>query len=182
MKPLSTSYKALQPSIHEGLDKLLFLRRGEVPELDSKDWEDIWEYPMQQLVSARDRLIYSPKRIFPSHPSKCWRCLEDARFLHVFWYCPVIRFLWADVSRCIRSVMTIAEPLSIDVCMLGLVHLLATFRAMRTLIGLLLFYARKAILLKWKSPQAPTSDFWKSILNKTVPLYKFTFESGGFPQ
>lgn len=57
VKPLSTIYNALHPNKHEGLDKLLECWHEEVLELDSKYWEDIWDYPMQQLVSTRDRLI-----------------------------------------------------------------------------------------------------------------------------
>lgn len=94
--------------------------------------------------------------VFPSHPSKCWRCLKDpSTFLHGLWDC-------ADISKFVQPVTTSSVPLSIDVCILGLIYLLATSRALRTLIGFLLFYARKTILYKWKSPQAPTLDFWKS--------------------
>lgn len=71
-KPLSIIYKALQHSIHEGLDKLLSCWREEMPELDFEDWEDIWEYPMQQLISARDRLINLKFCIeFLLHPKSC---------------------------------------------------------------------------------------------------------------
>lgn len=109
-------------------------------------------------------------------------CSEDpATFLHVFWECLVIRPFWVKISTCIRSVMTVSVPLSIDVYILGLVHLLATSGAMSTLLGLLLFYTCKTMLLNWKAPQAPTLDFWKSIVNKMMPLYKFTYESRGCP-
>lgn len=151
--------------------------RREVPELDTEDWENIWDYPMQQLVSARDRLIqfkilhrvhFTPQklhRIFPLHPFKCWCCTEHpATFIHVFWECPVIQLLLADVSKCICSVTTASMPLSIDVCILGLVHLLVMSRAMKTLLGLLLFYAHKS-KLTWKSPQDPIFDIWKSIIS-----------------
>lgn len=192
-KPLSSIYRTLQPSIHDGSDRLLSYWHAEVPELDTEDWEDVWDYPMHNLGSARDRLIQfqilhrihlTPQRlhrIYPSHPSQCWRSTADsANFLHVFWECPGIKLFWAEVSHCICKVTTVAVPLSIDVCILELVHLLATSRAMRTLLGILLFYARKSIL-KWKSPQAPTLDYWKSIVNKMIPLYKFTYESRGCP-
>lgn len=56
-KPLSSIYRNLQPTIHYGLDRLLSCWHAEVPELDSEDWKDVWDYPMHSLVSARDRLI-----------------------------------------------------------------------------------------------------------------------------
>lgn len=89
VKPLSSIYKTLQPSIHDGLDRLPSCWRADVPELDTEDWEDIWDYPMHILVSARDRLIQfnilhriylMPRRlhrIYLSHPSQCWRCTAD---------------------------------------------------------------------------------------------------------
>lgn len=54
--------------------------------------------------------------------------------------------------------------------------------ALRTLLGLLLYYARKAILLKWKSPSAPTLDYWKHLVNTAIPLYKYTYESRVCPR
>lgn len=56
-KSLSTIYKALQPTVHHNLHKLKSSWLVELPELDGKDWEDIWEYPFSQLVSSKDRLI-----------------------------------------------------------------------------------------------------------------------------
>lgn len=67
------------------------------------------------------------------------------------------------------------------VFILGLVHLLAKARTMRTLTGLLLFYARKAILLKCKFLTKPILDFWKTLVNSATPLYKCIYESRGCP-
>lgn len=107
---------------------------------------------------------------------------DPATFLHAFWECLGIKLFWSEVSQCIRTVTTIPVPLSIDVLILGLVHLLSTSRAMRTLIGLLLFYVPKSILLKWKSAQAPTLDGWKIVVNKMVPLYNLYMNLGDAQQ
>lgn len=56
-KPLSTIYKALQPTVHHGLDKLRTLWMAELPELDEDYWEDIWDSPFNYLVSSRHCLI-----------------------------------------------------------------------------------------------------------------------------
>lgn len=139
-----------------------------------------WDYPMLQLSSTGDRLIqfkilhriyFTLQRlpwIFPEQHFRCWRCSEDlATFILVFLHCPVIWSFW-EVSQCICSTITMLVPLTTDVCILGLVHLLASTRAMRTLLGLLLFYARKAILLGWKFPSAPTLNFWKHLVMTEV--------------
>lgn len=100
-------------------------------------------------------------RIYPNISAKCWHCpVDPATYIHV-------RSYWKE---CIKKCTLIVVPLVVDVCIRGLVHLLIMSRAMRTLIGWLLFYARKAILLKWKSLMAPTLDFWKSLINSAIPL------------
>lgn len=45
------------------------------------------------------------------------------------------------------------------ICILGLIEQFIPTTAGRTLVGLLLFYARKAIALRWKKPPPPIADF-----------------------
>lgn len=79
-KPLSTIYKALQPTVHHGLERLRDFWVSELPEFDGEDWEDIWDSPFGQLVSSRDRLIqfkilhkfyYTPYRLHKIYPARC---------------------------------------------------------------------------------------------------------------
>lgn len=44
-------------SIEVGLDVLRGLWQPEMQELDSEDWEDIWDYTFQPLVVTRDKPI-----------------------------------------------------------------------------------------------------------------------------
>ena len=60
-----------------------------------------------------------------------------------------------------------------------MVEPLATTRARRTLLVLLLFYAKKRIILSWKSSSAPTATAWKVLVNKAIPFYKATYLSRG---
>lgn len=75
----------------------------------------------------------------------------------------------------LTTLITIHIPLSVLVCLLGLVGSLDHCQATRALIGLLLFYVRKALLLKWKQPELPSLNMWKSLVNSAVPLYKATY-------
>lgn len=52
-----TLYKALQQSICQRLLKCREKWSLDIPSLDNDDWEDMLDYPLQQLVSTRDRLI-----------------------------------------------------------------------------------------------------------------------------
>lgn len=68
-------------------------------------------------------------------------------------------------------------PQTMSVCLLGLVGNLAFRQATKTLIGLLLFYVRKTIVLTWKQTEAPSLNFWKALVNSAIPLYKDTYHS-----
>lgn len=67
--------------------------------------------------------------------------------------------------------------MSVQVCLLGLVEDVVPSKAHTTLLNILLFYARKAIFLKWKKPGAPTTSFWKGLVNIMVPFYRATYIS-----
>lgn len=191
-KPLSSIYKALLPNVHTGLENPKAKWEVDFPALDTEDWEEMWEYPFSQLVSARDRLVqfkiihkvyYTPERlhrIYPSISASCWRCKSaSADFIHIFWNCPQIEIFWVEVTKVILTVTTVPVPLSVEVCLLGLVKPLALRRAIRTLLGLLLDYARKSIVLRWKASYAPSINFWKRLVNAALPLYKATYLSRG---
>lgn len=146
-------------SVHFGLEGLFSKWRCDVPDLDAEDWEDAWEYPYLQLVSVKDRLIQfkilhrvylTPQKfskIYPDVSLCCYKCVgRDADFSHMLWS------FWEEVMGFIATLTKIPIPLSVPICLLGLVDTLADHRATKTLLGLLLFYARKTLILKWKQP------------------------------
>lgn len=72
------------------------------------------------------------------------------------------------------------DPMMVAVCLLWLVEDLAPTRAQRTLLSLLLFYARKALILYLKKKSmAPSLPYWKGLVNKMIPLYNATYLSRG---
>lgn len=68
-------------------------------------------------------------------------------FEHVFWQCPLIQQFWQEVVETLEDIVALWVPLTLAVCLLGLVKELAPLRAQRTLLSVTLFYTRKAILL-----------------------------------
>lgn len=78
------------------------------------------------------------------------------------------------------DLITGVVPQTFNICLLGLVDTLQAPRAVRTLVGVLLFYARKVIVLKWKSAFPPTLGVWKGLVNAVVLLYKAAYTSRGF--
>lgn len=67
----------------------------------------------------------------------------------------------------------------VRVCLLGLVDDVVPSRALRTLLNILLFYGREAILLNWKKTRAPSLVYWKGLVNSMMPHYKATYVARG---
>lgn len=64
--------------------------------------------------------------------------------------------------------MQIIIPLESQYCLLGLVEPLAAVVAKNILVSLLLFYARKAITMRWKQVSSPTLSFWMCLINSNL--------------
>lgn len=115
-----------------------------------------------------------------SHPPVCWRCgYSPSDYSHIFWSCPAITSFWSAVITMINTFISMLVHQAIEICLLGLVDNILHTRADKTLAGLLLFYARKAITLQWKKQTPPTTSFWKQLINKNHPLYKDTYANRG---
>lgn len=153
------------------------------------------DHPIQQLIATRDKLIqfkilhriyFTPQRlhhIYWTTPCRYWRCPTDpAGFRQIFRDCLQIHIYCQEVTQFKSTLPTIPVPSSVSVCLLGLVYSLAFVKAMRTLLVILIFYARKAIVLKWKSDRAPSLPVWKHLVNSAVPIYKATYLSQGCPK
>lgn len=115
--------------------------------------------------------------------SECWRCSKDpGDFIHVFWSCSAIRVYWSQVVSVVQDIMGIDIAPTPQICLLGLVEELAPRVAERTLIGFLLFYARKMITLCWKKRAPPSLLLWKTHVNNVLSLYKETYQNRGCPK
>lgn len=156
----------------------------DIPDMDDEDWADIWDAPFKQLLH---RAYLTPLRVHwlnPIIPMACWHCDRvKGDFFHIFWTCPVIQPFWKSVVDIISKVAQIPFTPSPKICLLDLVKGLLSTNAGRTLVGLLLFYARKAFALHWKKPSAPTIVYSEQLVNSQLPLYKITYANrGGFPK
>lgn len=191
-KPLSVSYKEFFKNTPQAVVRCREKWVAEIPDVQGEDWDEVWAQPFKHLVSARDRLIqlkflhrsyYTPARlakIFPNASAECWRCSHSpADTDHIFWQCQQVQRFWSDVTSCISELLTVPIPMTVKVCLLGLVDEVVPSRALRTMLNILLFYERKAILLHWKKPGAPRVAFWKGLVNAMLPYYKSTYEAGG---
>lgn len=193
-KPTSQLYEHLVYVSLPPLDRLWSRWQLDIPSLDNDDWDDVWDFPFRSLVSMRDRLIqfkivhrayFTPHRLHqmnPTCPSECWRCgISPGDFSHIFWHCPKIQRYWSEVLDTVNRVASTTLPHAMEVCLLGLIETLVPTMAKRTLVGLLLFYARKNIAIWWKKPAPPSLTQWKSLVNNNLPLYRDTYFNRGCP-
>lgn len=145
----------------------------------------MWDMPFKQLVSFRDRLIqfmilrtayYTPHGIhwlnLATSPT-CWCCDQNVGdFFYILWTCPVIQVFWESTMDIISKTAQILITPCPRICPLGLAEGLSFTIVGRTLLRLLLFYARKALMLHWKKPMDPTIIYWKLLVNSQLPLIK----------
>lgn len=80
--------------------------QADVPDIDNKDWD----YPFSQLVASRDS-------------AGCAR--KNMQISNVFWTCTEIKNFVAEVTQFIVTLTTVRVPLTIEVCLLGLMTPLA---------------------------------------------------------
>lgn len=191
-KPLSATYKEFFKTTPLGVTRCRERWEAEVPDVQGKDWDDLWMQPFQHLVSARDMLIqfkflhrshYTLARldkIFPTASAECWRCSHSpADANHIFWKCPHVQRFWSGITSCISGLLSVPIPMTVRVCLLGLVDDVVPSHALQTMLNILLFYGRKAILLNWKKPGAPGLAFWKELVNSMLPYYKTAYKARG---
>lgn len=82
-------------------------------------------------------------KIYPNTPASCCRyAAPSADSSHIFWSCPRIISFWNEEIAFILMVTTIPFPLTEEMCLLHLVDPLAHRCIVRTLLGLLFFYAQ----------------------------------------
>lgn len=79
--------------------------------------------------------------IYPSFPADQWKCVPfHGQMQAMFSGSAPDRTYWSGVTSCIAEVIMVPIPLSIKVCLLGLVEEVVPIRAHRTLLKILLFH------------------------------------------
>lgn len=110
-------------------------------------------------------------------------------YLHVFWtcsklhtYCPVV--LDSHCVLCCRDPLCASAYDSDDLPTWPSGGPGTNYQPLRLsapLLSLLLFYARKALILYWKKPMTPSLSYWKELVNKVTLFYKATYLNRGSP-
>lgn len=131
--------------------------------LDNNDWTVFGIFLSKTLVSISDRLApfklvhrayFTPHRLHMMNadisPECWWYGTSPGDFSHIVWHCPKVRKHWEEILALIDLVASNLICPSMEVRLLGLVETIVPTK--RTLIGWLLFYARKNIAMQCKKP------------------------------
>lgn len=166
----------------------------DIPYLDMEGRRGVWNFPLRSLISLRDHMIqyklvhgayimpHRLKKINPVCSSEYWRCgMNQVDFKHIFWTCPYIAIFRVEVMDLLNSITSAPLPVSMSVCLLGLVETILPTMSERVFANITFFYARKAIVLHWKKPWSPTLSYWKQLVNNNLPLYRDTYMNRGRP-
>lgn len=194
-KTLSTLYLSLLESDSPKMNAHWGKWQADIPGLDRETWEECFEDGSKLVISSRDKLLqtkfmhrvyYTPQRlhqIYPDRSPNCPRCQSpDSTYMHMFWTCPRIVQFWETIFESIDIRLQLTLPILPELALLGIHEDDQRPKYMKTLISLLLFYAKKEVLKKWASPSPPKVETWDSTINAILPLYEMTYTSRGCPQ
>ena len=153
------------------------------------DWDKICSgvFPKCTSISIHEqnfkfffRTYYTPvrlQRMFPDTSNLCYKCkIHKGTLIHLFWSCDRIQTFWKGVHSVIQEVTGKIFLLTSSLCLLS--HTLDNlFDAdTKSLLIILLFLAKKCILLRWSTPQVPTVDMWLSQISALFPIEKLTHD------
>lgn len=120
------------------------------------------------------------QKMFPDTSNLCYKCnIHKGTFIHLFWSCDHIQTFWKGVPSVIQDV--IGRQFSLTPSFYLLNHAPANFLVSahtdtKPLMIILLFLAKKCILLRWSTPQVPTINMWISLISDLIPLEKLTHD------
>ncbi|OCT65626.1 hypothetical protein XELAEV_18041865mg [Xenopus laevis] len=95
------------------------------------------------------------------------------------WTCPKLTRYWTDIFSFISKVLVLPILPQPSLALLGYTGGDVDSVGCRTLLQLLMFYARKMIVLRWNKKEAPKLEDWKDLVNKALPYYKAVYMSRG---
>ncbi|OCT76669.1 hypothetical protein XELAEV_18031871mg [Xenopus laevis] len=173
LKPLSIIYQTLLFTEEKKELTCYYKWAQDIGDLDHDKWGEILRHLLTSTISSRDKLIqikfihrsyWTPERLHRMNPARdsCCSCGAGPQ-AHGF-------ILYGRVP---------GTGTYNSVALLGLTKGKVTSVDGRILLRLLMYYAKKQIILKWNRGDIPTMAEWKAAVNKDIPYYKATYLSRG---
>lgn len=146
------------------------------------------------MVAAKDRFAqlnflhrayYTPQKlahIYLQRDSNCQRCKQEVgTFQHMVWSSPKLQPYWVGVASTLSEISGAKVQMDPQLLLLSHMEDIEGDRYHKLCMTFSLYYARREMLLKWKSEEPPTHASWQSSVNSVLPLYRLTYESRQCP-
>lgn len=105
-----------------------------------------------------------------------YRCHNAiGNFFHMIWDCPKICQFWSDVTSFMETKLALPNTCNPARCLLGDLEEEELGAARKGFGPISLFYAKKAIALRWKNQSPPLYRKWVDLVNQAMPMYKLTY-------
>lgn len=187
---ISKIYKALSYSCTSSFESLKnVLEKDLGHEIEDTDWSEICNNLYSKCTSLGihelnykfiNRVYLTPlrlKKIYKNSSDLCFNCKKcKGTFLHCFWYCDKIISFWKKVHHFLQRLFKLKLCFSLEFYLLyGGVENALDFHT-KHLFLILVYLAKKCILLLWSSPQVPSFKMWLSQACTLLPLEKLTYD------
>ena len=121
--------------------------------------------------------ICNSHKFTPSLSKFCNKCkIVEGSYFHCIFGCPFINDFWVNVCKEVNIIFEKELVLDPIFCILGL-HTAALNLASSSLklLKVLLYSARRCVLLQWISDSAPTISQWTRSVMELIPLEAISF-------
>lgn len=158
------------------------------PILDD-EWDNVWlsssgclstNKAREQQFRIIHRLQITPvkrNKFNPLLSKDCVKCkIAEGTYFHCIFECPVINDFWVKICSEINTVFEKNLDIHPILCILGIQSVALTLSpASLKLLKVLLFSARRCVLLQWISEAAPTVAQWTKCVMELIPLEAISF-------
>lgn len=191
---LSFFYNTLLEGSKESSMSYLTAWRNDLQEDISKDeWMDSCLFAQTYSVNTRCRLLQykwlmrtyiTPVKLHkfnPNIPDSCLKCKQDIGTLyHCMWECTEIQTFWKSILVMIGKLTEENVPCDPKLCLFHIYPVnFVVSASKRKLIDFSLLQAKRAIALKWKEMQGPSSILWIKEMTNNLAMEKLTYAVKG---
>lgn len=113
--------------------------------------------------------------MFPNVSQLCFKCKSDVgTLIHVFWSCSRVQAFWREVHFIIKKIIGKEFEMSPSLYLLYFHHNVIFDDDTARLMNILIYLARKCILLMWSTSEIPSVRMWLTEASTFLPLEKLT--------
>lgn len=94
------------------------------------------------------------------------------------WSCPLLQAFWEQVLADVNQAAGTSIPLCPETMLLNVTADPSVGKYTNLFMAYSTYYARKEMMLSWKSRVLPTITTWRNTLNAVLTLYEITYIKG----